>query len=91
MRSPAGVLQNEKTGRFHAIFFRLSPRPSSEPTDNGQRYKSAAHHTDGSATLDEARAFIGNYPDYKDVGAVWKWDGDGVPAIVQDFASADLR
>jgi hypothetical protein len=91
VRQPAGILQNRKTGRFHPIVFRLSPRPSSDDSDKVQRFKSAGHHTEGLATLEEAKTFIVDRPDWKDSGAVWSWDGDDVPAMVQDFDTSELE
>ena len=84
---PAGILQNTATGRFHPIIFRPAPTPSESGLTSGpMRHKSAGHHTDGFATLEEAIADIEG-KGLENCGAVWEWDGDGVPAMVQWFST----
>jgi hypothetical protein len=87
---PAGILKNEKTGRFHTIVFRMAPMPGVGADDMAvQRYKSLGHHTVGFDTLAEARADLaatsGTDRDCVDCGAIWEWNGEGIPAMVRFF------
>ena len=83
---PAGVLCNTATGKFHPVFFRLSPAPSSDPLESAQRYKSSAHHTEGFGSLDEAKNFIAELVGYVDTQMVWDWDGNGIPIVTAWFS-----
>lgn len=86
----AGILKNLDTGKFHPIAFRMSPRPSSNPNDDVQRYKSACHHTQGFNTIEEGRVFIKNQSQWKDTGTVWNWTPDGkddIPAMIWEFST----
>jgi len=89
MKYPTGYLMNAKTGRCHPISFRLGPAPSSSPDDDVQRYKSLGHHTAGFDTIEQAREWVVSYrtDDFEmiDIGTVWEWDGEDVPAMVQWF------
>jgi hypothetical protein len=46
------ILHDQTTDRYHAVYFNLAPFPGGgiEP----KRWKSGGHHTDGTATQDEA-------------------------------------
>lgn len=83
MRYHTAILKNERTGRFHPVAFRASPRPSD--TGDVVRHKSIGHHTDGFATLEEAMAFIEESPVMVSMGAVFSWSGDDVPAMHLDL------
>ena len=85
MYFPAGLLHNTATNRWHPFFFRLSPRPSDSKDDVAMRFRSAAHHTDGFACLDDAKGYIQEQTKWKDTGAIWDWDGTGIPTITNDF------
>ena len=81
---PTGILLNKKTGRFHTISFRVSPRPSESLTDGACRYRSIGHHTVGFATQVEAEAFIEEHKKDGSIatGLVWEWDGEGLPSMM---------
>lgn len=87
----AGILTNTKTGRFHPIFFWMPPMPCGAETGSAFRYKSASHHTDGFATMEEARENIAKAAEtdvaagVQDSGRRWDWDGEGVPPMVEFF------
>ena len=83
---PAGVLYNVETGRHHPVVFRPAPRPS----DDGPviRYRSRGHHTEGFDTLEQAKAFMAEVG-WTDIGAVWNWDGSGVPALTTELEAPD--
>ncbi|UPT99356.1 hypothetical protein J4G48_0015435 [Bradyrhizobium barranii subsp. apii] len=90
MPYPTGILHNAATGRFHPIVFRLAPMPGgADSALSAQRYKSKGHHTEGFATLDEAKAWIGTEPapgfTMVPTGEEWEWDGTDVPALVQFY------
>jgi hypothetical protein len=94
--NPAGILKNTKTGRYHPILFRRAPMPGNSDADLAlQRYKSAGHHTAGFATLEEAQSDLARpqYAEqgYKDSGAIWEWDGENVPAMVEWFGRGGDR
>ncbi len=88
---PAGILKNAKLDRFHPILFRYGPAPSSDASDDVQRYKSSGHHTAGFDTEEEAKAFISELGGYANTGCVWEWDGEDIPAIVQWFSTTSLE
>lgn len=47
------ILFLESTRRFHPCYYRESPLPGNP--DHLWRFKSGGHHTDGFATIDDAR------------------------------------
>lgn len=65
--------------------------PGGAETGPAFRYKSAGHHTDGFATIEEAEESIAKAAQtdvaagVKDSGRRWDWDGEGVPAMVEFF------
>lgn len=84
----AALLKNTRTGRFHPMPFRPSPRPSDD-AEPGKvcRHRSIGHHTDGFASKDAALAFIqaeGWTPT-----VVYEWDGTGIPATTADLVMLD--
>jgi hypothetical protein len=85
---PAGILENVATGRFHPIVFRRAPTPGeADETLPAQRYKSRGHHTDGFKTVEEAKDFIAEHPDWLDTQIHWEWSGDDMPAMVAWFST----
>lgn len=83
---PTGYLKNEKTGRFHPILFRPAPPPSGDDDLMAQRYRSIGHHTDGFDSIEAAHEFVKNETAMTDVGVVWSWDGEGIPAMTEWFS-----
>ncbi len=88
MSNPVGFLLNTKTNRYHPIIFRPAPPPSGDEDLAAQRYRSAGHHTDGFATLEEAQESVSQQPELTNVSVVWEWDGEGVPAMTEWFSLA---
>jgi len=86
MYFPAGILHNTASNTWHPFYFRLSPRPSGGYGDPVMRFRSAAHHPDGFASEEEARAYILIQAKWKDTEQVWEWDGLDTPTIIADFA-----
>jgi len=82
---PTGILQNAKTNRYHPISFRQAPMPGNAENGPAYRYKSFGHHTEGFDTLDQAQEWVKAKDDCRDVGMVWLWDGEGIPAMVEWF------
>lgn len=79
-----GMLLNQRTGRYHPIFFLPSPKPS-EADEVIVRHRSKFHHTDGFASETEARLAL---PDFTRV--IWtdirvKWDGVTSPRMIYYF------
>ena len=85
MAYPTGILKNTKTGRFHPISFRLSPTPSSKGDGMAERFKSIGHHTIGFTTLESAKEWVVSKKEFRLIEAVWEWNGDGIPAMVEWF------
>ncbi len=90
---PVGILKDIQTGRFHPIVFRLSPRPSSQIEDDFQRYKSVGHHTVGFETIEEAKQWADDNPNFRFMGLMWKWNSleEEIPATVCDFSTSELE
>lgn len=88
MPLPAGILKNMKTRRFHPIVFRPWPKPSGD--GDVVPHESTGHHPTGFETIEAARTWLAEDPDYKDIykdsGRVWEWCGDDTPAITCDFS-----
>lgn len=80
----AAILHNTRTGRFHPMPFRASPRPSDD-VEPGKpcRHRSIGHHTEGFPTEDAARVFIAQ-SGWTAFG-VHDWDGTGMPATTVDL------
>lgn len=85
MYFPAGILHNTATNRWHPLYFYLSPKLSDSASDAVMRFHSAGHHTNGFACLDDAKRYIQEQTNWKDTGAVWGWDGTGIPTITDYF------
>lgn len=88
--SAAAILFNTATCRYHPIVYRPAPMPGG--FDNGEtpttfRVKSLGHHTEGFATLEEARNYI-NTADHikeapvKELDTCLEWNGQDIPAGV---------
>lgn len=83
-----GVLSwNTDTDRWHPVILVHHPRPSERAEDEGIRYKSRFHHTEGFATREEAEVWIQKRPDTVLVENLLQgWgEADGLPLICQDF------
>jgi len=90
------IIHNTKLNRWHPVYFRLSPQPSSDPTDVGQRFNSGGHHTEGFSTRDTAIEYAKTLADkisqtylgssILSLEQDFPWDGEGVPAMVVFFA-----
>ncbi len=92
MVMPTGYLKNTATGRFHPIVFRMAPMPgNADATLSAQRYKSLGHHTTGFDTLEAAQAHVtSEKTTLVDVGTIWDWDGEGIPAMIEWFNIKEL-
>ncbi len=84
----AGMLLNQKTGRFHPIVFYPSPKPS-EADDKVVRHRSRCHHNDGFATEDEARQWPPDRTDVTWTDLQFTWDGETSPAMTFYFPRKD--
>lgn len=88
-----GILYNTKLERYHPIWFRPAPMPSGADIDYQMlRHRSFGHHTDGFATLEAAQSSVTDVcakseGEHHDSGAVWAWDGEGIPAMTQWYTN----
>lgn len=81
------ILKNEKTGRYHPVFFRPAPRPSDDVAEGKVcRHKTLGHHTEGFENLDLAIDWIdGLGSAVWPTGIVYRWSGEDFPAMHMDF------
>ena len=82
---PTVILKNTATGKYHPMPFRFAPRPSDEAKDETCRYRSIGHHTDGFATLKDAKTFISEQKKLKETNLIFSWDGTESPHTTHNF------
>ncbi|MGO8792914.1 MAG: hypothetical protein ACLQVL_36765 [Terriglobia bacterium] len=91
-----GIIHNVKLNKWHPVYFRESPPPSSDGKESCQRYKSGGHQTEGFATREEglegAKKLAEALKPHA-IGAIhlaldgdFLWDGEDIPAMVVWFA-----
>ena len=82
------MLLNSSTGRYHPLFFGISPRPSSDPDDKVHRCRTLGHHTNGIADEEAARIYAYDLCDRDDgywSGGLLGWDGQDKPVMTLDL------